>query len=122
MDKKVKKIMIISAIAILILFLVFLGTRDFCPPWKKYVNYNMPDIPPKCYTPAPDAGKVCYQYSDCTSWFCKGDENNPIIKECELKTNQQNYCPGVSGYCTDGGDVGGIRIDKKDYVSIELLA
>ncbi len=92
------------------------GIFTDCPLGQKYIDYNRPDIPSRCYTPAPDAGKACYRSADCSSKHCMGDQNDSIIKNCDLKPNQENYCPGVSGICGDGSEIGGIRIVRKDYV------
>lgn len=88
---------------------------------QKTVESTRPDVPTKTYTPASDSGKICYESSGCTSLKCMWKKDNPVIVNCKIKINQENYCPGISGVCGDGGEVGWIFVYKKDYVSWSLL-
>ncbi len=83
-----------------------------CPPGQKYVDYGRPDIPSRCYTPAPDAGETCTSSTECTK-KCIVDENDPMIDECNIKPNQENFCPGISGTCGDGSEIGVISIAQE---------
>jgi hypothetical protein len=91
-----------------------------CPPGQKYIEYG-PGISPRsrCYTPATDAGKVCYSSADCQAQ-CMGDLSDPAIKNCALELGP-NHCPSVTGKCGNGSEISGAFIDKKDYVILNLL-
>ncbi len=90
-----------------------------CPLGQKYIDYNRPDVPGRCYTPAPDAGKTCESSSDCASGKCWVELDDPLIEKCDPQPGI-NHCPGVSGTCGDGSKISGIRIKEKDYVLWDL--